>query len=569
MHKRGPKFRKTSHRNQEPPRSPLSPDVIFQPGSATNVASSCEVTGSMSHQNLSPTSAPPWGREITASPRDGQSSISMGSSLQPNWQTGVQSVTATQTPPVDHDDSVSHNWASQGNHIPDIHIAESMNLPAVQQSLIVSLQSVLTGVTINTLTSRCVDLYAQYLFPIMPIIHESTLRHAMSLLQPNMGFDGTAKIQLSLDIHRCFALVTAVCAEVSFILPSRIFREGPAIANLFLQASRKALNLCHDLDLESPNSSSLIIRYLHSNCTHALGQARVSWHLLGESIRLAQEMCLFDEHTFDGVDPIESQLLRNIFWQLYTGDKSSALLNNRPVTLHEFNLRTRISVSMKSTFGPSLLDSNKIQHHPPYENQIMTGFCLCQRMWSIASDLLLDLQLLHPVSVLNQSTGFSPSNEQRETIMDTYLRFLSVVDDLPPWLSDLDRDEGAVNDNNLYQQSAFWIQRINLKTTFHSLNLIIIQKFFDLGLSSLVGVSSEPLMMSLKKTDVARDMLVTIQRAPFESLQINGESCVSLHCYLSSDRHGTASIHRSWLISTQGRKDPSSWSGSSGNHSKV
>lgn len=33
-------------------------------------------------------------------------------------------------------------------------------------------------------------------------------------------------------------------------------------------------------------------------------------------------------------------------------------------------------------------------------------------------------------------------------------------------------------------------------------------------------------MIALRKTEIAREMLLAIQTAPFESLQINGESCV-------------------------------------------
>ena len=375
------------------------------------------------------------------------------------------------------------------------------------------------------LISECIDLFVQYLFPIMPIVHEKILRNCMSLFEPNLGLNPRAGGQFDISVHRCFALITAVCAEAAFVLSSRIFRKGSLVAPHFLQASRQTLNLYQDRDIENPDSSSLVIRYLHSNCTHAAGQTRISWHVLGESIRLAQEMHLYDEQVLGNLNPIESQLQRNIFWQLYTGDKSAALLNDRPFSLHEFNIRKKITLSNKSSVGHSLLDSSRSQHSGLFESRLMAGFHLCQRLWSVASDLLLDLHLLYPRSTPLDSV-VCPSEEQRSQIMDVYLQFLGIIDDMPSWLLELDRLQGMTTEDEAYQRSAFWVQRTNLEVTFQSLSLIIIQKFFDLNLSALVGISPEPIMMALKKTDIAREMLLTITKAPFESLQINGECCV-------------------------------------------
>lgn len=97
---------------------------------------------------------------------------------------------------------------------------------------------------------------------------------------------------------------------------------------------------------------------------------------------------------------------------------------------------------------------------------------------------------------------------------------------MPIWLKEIEENQNVADANQEYQRAGFWIQRINLQVTFQSLSLIILQRFLDLNLLSLLGLSSEPVMIALKKTEIAREMLLAIQTAPFEFLQINGESCV-------------------------------------------
>ena len=392
----------------------------------------------------------------------------------------------------------------------------------------------------RTLGSRCVDLYMQYLFPIMPLVHERTLRLSLVMFSVDSGSIfpchaphtlSEASLQSSsdpsdLEFCRLFALVTAICAETCIVLPSHILIDGARLANHFLRASRSCLNLQQDDDIESPNSFSVIIRYFHSNSVHAMGKAKVSWFLLGEAIRLAQAMNLHDEHALENMDSVEAQLRRNIFWQLHTGDKSAALLNNRPFILHEFTMRNNISVSHAPPDGYTLLDTTRPQNAEPYESRLMQSFHLCQNLWSLGAKLLLDFQMLQPFCTSTSPDPPPITDQQSSAILDAYVQFLSFTDDMPIWLKEIEETQNVADANQEYQRAGFWIQRINLQVTFQSLSLIILQRFLDLNLLSLLGLSSEPVMIALKKTEIAREMLLAIQTAPFEFLQINGESCV-------------------------------------------
>jgi hypothetical protein len=406
---------------------------------------------------------------------------------------------------------------------------------SIHDRLVAAVSLALPESPIEALGTKCVDLYMQYIFPITPIVHEQSLRQNLSLLRPQcrslqspepQGWITTAEQSvggMDLALLQQFALVTAMCAEAASILPFQLFPTGSAVADHFLEASRDTLQLYHDKDVEFPQSSSLVIRYFHGNCTHAAGNIRLSWYLLGEAIRLAQEMRLYDESSLAGLNPVEALLRRNVFWQLYTGDKSSALLNGRSFTLHDFNHNSKTTLSHTSPEDTPLMDPTREHYTEFFESCMRAGFNMCQRLWSLASDLLLNLKMFQPFSLRLLATQ-NLTEQQRRALMDTYIEYTSLLDDMPEWLRD---PEGTqLDETSRYHQTSFAIQRVNLQVSFQCLRLIILQNFVDHGVPTLLGVVDEPLMIALRKTEIAQDMLNVMQKAPFEALQVNGESCV-------------------------------------------
>lgn len=334
--------------------------------------------------------------------------------------------------------------------------------------------------SIGQIGSQCIDLYMQYLFPIMPLVHERNLRQSLAILSADsnlffschsLNSQSQASTDPSLETNdlslcRVFSLLTAVCAETCMVLPSHILTDGSQLANHFLKAFRSCLNLQQDNDVESPNSYSVIIRYFHSNSIHAMGKAKVSWFLLGEAIRMAQALCLHHKYPLENIDPIEAQLRRNIFWQLHTGDKSAALLNNRPFILHEFTLRDHISVRHASPEGYTLLDTTKSHNAEPYESRLMQSFHLCQSLWGLGAKLLLDFQLLEPFCTSTSSEPPPITEKQASAVLDAYIQFLSFADDMPEWLKVIENTQDVAGTNQEYQRAGFWIQRVIFRSLF-------------------------------------------------------------------------------------------------------
>lgn len=306
----------------------------------------------------------------------------------------------------------------------------------------------------------CVDGYMKHLFPITPVIHEASLRGLVAELcsnseihstpidtiqhSPRDGMSFTAKMNaiaasphalaLSnrfLPVERSLTLLLALCAQVCSLLPDYVFSTGDLARIELFSASKRMLRLYHDRDVEHPCATSIIIRYFHSSCSHAAGNTRVSWLVLGEAIRLALEMKVFDESSLLGVGLLERQLRRAIFWQLSTGDKSSSILNNRPLCFQSLNFD--VAPSTQLIQETPLRDPLRSCNSAEFESGLGHGFALISSLFGAVTDVLIDLKFLrHTTTAQTSSTELVQG--LRKVVREDLLRFQSALDNLPDWL---------------------------------------------------------------------------------------------------------------------------------------
>ena len=413
--------------------------------------------------------------------------------------------------------------------------------------------------------NRCFHLFFKYLYPLIPLVPEPALRDGLNFSLSHFPLGGVTSVSTSrwlalqeawaayilpqpaapaplpshppdLWLDATFTLVTVVCAEAAFLLPKDVFPEGESVADIFLRASRACLNSYLEADLEGPNSTSITIRYFQSNCLHAAGRSAHSWHIFGEATRLVQVMNLNNEASYDGLPNIEAELRRRAFWIVYMGDKSAAILNNRPITIHKYSFVDGITASYpigteedSASDTPNSLD--KLVNHPP--RSFITGFNANLRLFQTASDLLIEMRLLqdrqhqdpthqqppgtatfhHPV---NAKFILSPKDHERLDAL--YIKFITCLDDLPPYLHS---HNGAAD---LADSNRFVTQRANLQVSLHCLRMVITQKLEE-GPYVAPGMDQG----DLRKTEIARDMVAVMRDAPFWALQVNGEPYVSVY----------------------------------------
>lgn len=333
----------------------------------------------------------------------------------------------------------------------------------------------------------------------------------------------------TLDRMRAFTLLTAFCAQMCCRTGDADARPADhALANIFLAASRGMLICYEDSDIAQPVPNSTLIRLAHASVLHCQGKNRQSRFLVGQALRLTVDMRLFDEELLKGLEPREAQIRRNLFWCLYTSDKSLSLLNNLPLTLYD-HLADPTQLELASDGSMvRLLDGMGPKYQAPFEDRIRPAFDLSNRQWLLAGDIVRDLDVLSRLcpssSPIPEGLSYVASSVTRN-----YTDFCSLLDVTPAWVQNPESHtaEGVDEEATAFQRRAFWAQHANLIVTMHCLKLILMVKAYRQGFAALMGFTENEELFALRNTEVACELVNDSARIPLSALRANGEAMVS------------------------------------------
>ncbi|KAH7149827.1 hypothetical protein B0J13DRAFT_522912 [Dactylonectria estremocensis] len=434
--------------------------------------------------------------------------------------------------PQTHHSPVGFSPLTDRDSLRVIEAFEPDHRPAqVHQALNAALEAM--GQQLEETVAKSIDKFMVWNFPSLPVIHPYSLKQNVRILLPSSrhlfepipgNATSVAETARRGADMRAFTLLTALCAMAS-CRSSRTSIESNASFVPFFTASRHMLACCEDWDISHADSSSLFIRSCHSAALHHMGLTRQSWYILGDAMRLAIDMRLYDEASYQNLSPLETKLRKNFFISVSMSDKSASVLNNRSLIFHEICLNEPVTCPAVLEDDFNLLASDDGYYDKPYEKQLHEGFYLSYNLWTMATDLLLDMKTL---SRLYKRSGCDvpPQDPVQVGIMNSYIAFCGILDTLPPWLRNPDRHTAETEEATNYQRQTFWHQRANIVITFHCLRLILLRRATERGLCSLLGLTSNPNMLALRKIEIASDLTAAAVNLPFEALQANGEPLV-------------------------------------------
>ncbi|KAH7371467.1 hypothetical protein BKA64DRAFT_587502 [Cadophora sp. MPI-SDFR-AT-0126] len=393
----------------------------------------------------------------------------------------------------------------------------------IRSDLLLSIQAALPSVPILGIVNDCIALFMQYTFPTSPIVHEATVR-----ADAQVYFSETASKDIfkSNDIHqsvkhmRAFTLVTAVCASTASVMPESLLPYGRIVAVPFFRSSRQMLKSYEEYDVEQPDSSSLSIRDLqYSAAQHITGRSRLAYHVMGQASLIAESLHLYQESSLSKKAPIESQLLRLTFWHLYLSDASSVCLKTRAGILNQSFPKGRIDTHHSGGCSVPLLDPSDPQYGGFFEERLLLGFHLMERLWSSAARIVLDMR--------NYEGTQDGKKSLIERLAFVFYDFIGIMDEMPPWLKISNLVASSEDrDMEIFQKKSFWVQRCTLTMTFHCLRLVILQQCIEDGLLGVVGLDDEPLKIVMRKAEWIKDFVETMEDIPFVYHQIKGEPSV-------------------------------------------
>ncbi|WAO97401.1 Zn(2)-C6 fungal-type domain-containing protein [Fusarium falciforme] len=275
-------------------------------------------------------------------------------------------------------------------------------------------------------------------------------------------------------------------------------------------------------DISYPTSASLVIRIFQASCYQMMGNSALAWHTMDKAIRLAEQMRLYDENSYDGLDPIEAKLRRNAFWFLFSASRSASVMNGRKQALAEFHMLGYLSTVFCPDDSPPLLDQSRPENKDQFEENLVTGFKRSHDVWKLGFSLLYDLDLFLATS--SRTTGHAKLNDaQKKSLTESYLRFSSVLDDLPGYLQSPTMICDADSECEKHQRRAFWIQRANITLSYHYLCMLILDRFLPAKLLGVVGLNDDQISIDSRKVEIAHELLVLVSSVPLDALRANGE----------------------------------------------
>jgi hypothetical protein len=242
-------------------------------------------------------------------------------------------------------------------------------------------------------------------------------------------------------------------------------------------------------------------------------------------------MRLWDERSYEGLDPIEGKLRRIIFWHCFISDKSTSLLHRRVQQLDELYLQEPITTSLDTlTPTPPLVDPKRTGQQGICEEFVLQGFKKAVEIWSLGSSTLSELRLF---VAANTRTATTMSDTQQRSLLESYMRFASVRDSMPLCIV----SPGTVcmpgqEHGEEHQRRGLWSQRANILLTYRFLHLVILCQFAAVGYTRLLGVGEDGTVLAWRKIEIAHEVLEEINSLPFEALQFNGEPAVSPSLFL-------------------------------------
>lgn len=165
------------------------------------------------------------------------------------------------------------------------------------------------------LIPRCVELYREHIYPIMPLVYLPTIE---AMVSDTMAMNPSEK-----------NLIYALCALTSMHMSGQSIQSSGLRPPSWEAAGRFFLDECisvrHSYDfLEDPTLFAVISSFFLSTSFFEINQSRKSWVYLREALTLALDMGLHHDSTYTDLLPEEKLCRLRVFWILFVTERCAA-----------------------------------------------------------------------------------------------------------------------------------------------------------------------------------------------------------------------------------------------------
>ncbi|KAL4080738.1 fungal-specific transcription factor domain-containing protein [Scleroderma citrinum] len=260
--------------------------------------------------------------------------------------------------------------------------------------------------TIHLIIARFFD----FVYPLTPCIHRPSF---MADLHANRAERDPL----------FFALVMSTIASTLVQVPRSVVpMERSAVKKLArtcFEASRHITVASYD----PPSSTHVVIRYFDC-CYHFCTGTDATQHAaFGEAAHIAVTLRMHEEASYEGLNPIESQVRRRAFWLLFGADKSMSILLGRPICLRDEDC----TVHFPKEIDDEYITTSAYLPQPQGKTAIVSGLNYISRIFALLGEILVRIRV----------DKRSPPRDKfatarLEEVRTLHTRILETLDHAPP-----------------------------------------------------------------------------------------------------------------------------------------
>ena len=317
------------------------------------------------------------------------------------------------------------------------------------------------------LMSQCVRQYFRHLYPIMPILHETTFRGRLTTPEP-----------LRQD-EKCLLLALCAITVLHAAPPSDLS------LNAKQRLGRQFLGHCHSIRfnkewIETAGLTDIISSFFISVSYFELKQPRSHHFYLREAIGMSHEQGFHLESSYSTLSKIQAICYRRTFAVLFVTERGCAILRNKPTSITRFPV-----------VPPEYFDDE--------DPNILTGFqCLC-RLFALLDESFVESWR---------------QNSKLDDNEDTMIQLENIAA-IQHSLSIMSFDDVLLTD----------VQRSDVLITHQWLRLIFWQGSLRQG---LISITAEDIFFSYQYPIIVATILCQVmQGLSLESIMVHGLGIVS------------------------------------------
>ncbi|EIN12545.1 hypothetical protein PUNSTDRAFT_97313 [Punctularia strigosozonata HHB-11173 SS5] len=370
--------------------------------------------------------------------------------------------------------------------------------------------------------SLIIALFFDFVYPLTPCIHK-----------PSFMADLHARREERDPLF--FALVMSTVASTLVQVPrSYVPMDRPAVRKL-AQTCYEASRHISVATYDPPTSMHVVVRYFDCVYHFCEGHDATQHAAFGEAAHIAVTLRMHEEASYEGLDPIESEVRRRTFWLLFDADKSMSILLGRPICLRDEDC----TVHFPKELDDEYITPSAYLPQPHGKTALVSGLNYISRIFALLGEILVRIRVDKRSPPQGQF-----ATARLEEVQTLHARILAALVHCPEPLR-LAASHPAEYGGAAFRQSTFaevkdffdnpnasranalnpfLVMRANLYVT-QQLVRFVIEQYRDELILSLQGTLDENRVAEDRQA-VASELLNILHSIPIQSIATNGPSLV-------------------------------------------